>query len=118
MLTVTGTTPWTRHEMTFTTADDPEGRISFRISEALGSAWFDDVRLTEGTAAPRPQVFVREFRNGFVWIRPAVGQDFSDVTALEIPLKQPMRPLRADGRLESPVSAIQLRNGEAAILLP
>lgn len=117
MLTVTGTTAWTHHEMTFTTADDAEGRISFRISEALGTAWFDDLRLTEGTAAPRPQVFVREFSKGIVLIRPAVGMDFSDATALEIPLKQPLRPVRADGRLEDAVSSIQLRNGEAAILL-
>lgn len=38
MLTASGTTDWTRHEMSFPTSDDETGRISFRLSEALGSA--------------------------------------------------------------------------------
>jgi hypothetical protein len=116
MLTVSGTTNWTRHEMTFTTADDTEGRISLRISEALGTAWIDDVRLIEGASPAVTPIFVRDFTNGIVIVRPTGGADFVD-SAIELPLPTPLKPLRADGSLDASVSSISLRNGEAAILL-
>jgi hypothetical protein len=116
MLSVTGTTDWTRHEMAFTTADDAEGRISFRISEALGTAWIDDVRLTEGAPVPSPRVFAREFSKGLVIVRPPDGEDF-DSGALSLQLATPLKPLRSDGTREASVTAISLRKGEAAILL-
>lgn len=115
MLSVTGTADWTRHEMTFTTADDAEGRISFRISEALGTAWIDDVRLTEGAAAPSPRVFVREFSKGLVFIRPPDGSDLGDAMSFQLPTS--LKLLRSDGSMEVSVSSISLRKGEAAILL-
>lgn len=117
MLNAVGTTDWTLHEMTFTTADDAEGRISLRISESLGIAWFDDVRLIEGGRPPGPSVFVREFAKGIVLVRPPDGTDFTDPTEMRIPLPRRMKPLRADGHLEAETSSISLRNGEAAILL-
>jgi hypothetical protein len=117
MLSVTGTTDWTRHEMTFTTADDAEGRISFRISEALGTAWIDDVRLTEGAPPVVTPIFVREFTKGIVIVRPPDGTDFSDATNTQLQLPSSMQPLRADEVKDEPVSSITLRSGEAAILL-
>ncbi|MBU6300235.1 MAG: carbohydrate binding domain-containing protein [Verrucomicrobia bacterium] len=117
MLTVTGTTDWTRHEMSFTTADDEAGRISFRLSEALGTAWIDDLRLTEGAPAPVTPVFAREFTRGLVLVRPPAGPDLSAVPGMRLILPSPMKRLRADGRTEATVNSIQLRDGEAAILL-
>ena len=115
MLSVTGTAEWTRQEMSFTTTDDAEGRISFRISEALGAAWFDDVRLNEGASATSPQVFIRSFTKGIVFVRPPEGSDLGDSMAIQLPT--PLRLIRADGSREVTVSSITLRKGEAAILL-
>jgi len=116
MLSVTGTTDWTRHEMAFITSDDAEGRISFRISEALGTAWIDDVRLTEGASAPSSHVFAREFSKGLVIVRPADGADYESAP-IQLQLPTPLKPLRADGSRDAPMSSISLRNGEAAILM-
>ena len=116
MLTVSGTADWARHEMTFTTGDDTEGRISLRISEALGTAWIDDVRLTEGASPAVTPIFVREFTKGIVIVLPSDSTDFVD-SAIQLPLPTPMKPLRADGSLDASASSISLRNGEAVILL-
>jgi hypothetical protein len=102
--------------MTFTTGDDTEGRISLRISEALGTAWIDDVRLTEGASPAVTPIFVREFTKGVVIVLPSDSTDFVD-SAIQLPLPTPMKPLRADGILDASVSSISLRNGDAAILL-
>jgi len=117
MLSVLGTTDWTRHEMTFTTADDAEGRISFRISEAIGTAWFDDVRLIEGAPPDVPPIFVRAFTKGIVIVRPPKSLDFGDATAIQLPLRSPMLPLRPDCGKDALVTSISLRDGEAMILL-
>lgn len=117
MLTVAGTTDWARHEMTFVTADDAAGRISLRISEALGTAWIDDVRLTKGAAPPVPRIFVREFVKGLVFVRPPDGVDAEEVATVRLPTDARLRPLRADGGLDPPVSALGLRAGEAAIVV-
>lgn len=117
MMSVVGTTDWTRHEMTFVTAADAEGRISLRLSESLGTAWIDDVRLTKGATLPSPQIFVREFTRGLVLVRPPDGPDVEDVATVRLPEDRPLRPLRADGGLEPPVSRVPLRAGEAAILV-
>jgi len=117
MMSVVGTTDWTRHEMTFVTAADAEGRISLRLSESLGTAWIDDVRLTKGATLPSPQIFVREFTRGLVLVRPPDGPDVEDVATVLLPEYTPLRPLRADGGLEPPASRVPLRAGEAAILV-
>lgn len=117
MLTVSGTTDWTRHEMSFTTADDAEGRINFRISEALGTAWIDDVRLTEGVPAKVTPVFVREFAKGLVIVRPPEGEDFAEPSGIRLNLPSPMKPLLPDGTTAAATGSVDLKNGEAAILL-
>ena len=78
MLTVTQHDSLDRHKMTFTTAGDAEALVALL---KLGTAWFDDLRLTRGTAAPRPPSSFVKFSKGIVLVRPAVGMDFSDATA-------------------------------------
>lgn len=103
--------------MPFVTAADTEGESSLRLSKSLGTAWIDDVRLTKGATPPSPQIFVRECTRGLVLLRPPDGPDVEDVATVRLPEDRPLRPLRADGGLEPPVSRVPLRAGEAAILV-
>jgi len=114
MITVTGTSDWKEYRHVFTTAEDAEGRINFRIFGATGTAWFDDVQLVEG-AAIRWQVFSREFTKGLVLVKPNVGGPTGDETATAHKLPGAFRPLRADGSLGDVASEAKLRNAEAAI---
>jgi hypothetical protein len=103
--------------MSFTTADDAEGRINFRISEALGTAWIDDLRLTEGAPAKATPVFVREFAKGLVIVRPPEGTEFTGPSGIRLNLPSPMKPLLPDGTAAAATGSVDLKNGEAAILL-
>lgn len=116
MLTWTGTQDWTQQRLAFTTADDAEGRVNFRIFGASGSAWFDDIRLVEGVAL-KQQVFARRYTKGLVLVKPYVGGSFGDDTALTYKLAATYRPLQVDGTWGEPRGEILLRNGEAAVLL-
>ena len=43
------TTDWTYYSMQFTTGADPsKARMNFRLKDATGTAWFDDINLVEG----------------------------------------------------------------------
>jgi len=114
-ITVTGTEDWTRQVLCFSTGDDAEGRVNFRIYGATGTAWFDDMRLTEGTDAPW-KVPGRRFSGALVLVRPYCGGDW-EARGDPVDLPGPMRPLAADGSLGGSVPSISLRNGEAAITL-
>ncbi|MGD9497691.1 MAG: putative glycoside hydrolase [Armatimonadota bacterium] len=113
-----GTTDWTQVRQVFRTGDDAEGRVTFRIYGATGTAWFDDLRITEGAAAE--QVFLtRRFQRALVVVRPAMPAiGWGDDTAVNYPLPASYRPLRADGDLGDAAEAVTLRLGEAAILVP
>ncbi len=115
-ITITGTTGWKRYRQVFTTGDDATGRINFRMFDATGTAWFDDIELTEG-AIFTDAVFAREFTKGLVLIKPRSGGGYDDATASPVKLPAPLRPLRSDGTLGEQVTAVLLRNGEAAILM-
>lgn len=115
MLTWQGTRDWREQRMVFTTADDAEGRINFRIYGATGTAWFDSIRLVEG-AAVRQRVFARRYTKGLVLAKPYVGGPFSDETATTHKLPGQLRPLQVDGTLGAPVDQVTLRNAEAVIL--
>ena len=115
MITVTGTRDWARQVLCFTTGEDAEGRVNFRIYGATGTAWFDDIRLTEGTDAPW-KVLGRRFSGALVLVRPYCGGDW-EARGDPIALSGPMRPLAADGSPGAPVTSVSLRNGEAAILM-
>jgi len=113
-----GTNDWTPVSQVFRTGQDPHGRVTFRVYGSTGTAWFDDLRLTEGATAPQV-LLARHFANALVLLRPsmpALGWD--DETALDHPLDGSYRPLQADGTLGEPASVVRLRLGEAAILIP
>ena len=116
MISVTGTTGWKRYALCFTTGADAAGRINVRMYGATGTAWFDDVRLTEGGEMPW-KVLARDFTKALVLVKPYAGGPWSDATATEHVLTGAFRPLRADGSLGEPVRNLRLRGGEAAILL-
>jgi hypothetical protein len=68
------------------------------------------------------RVYARNFDRAVVLVRPIVGYDhqrYDDSTAITVPLPRGASwwPLRADGSLGDPVTAVTLRNPEAAILV-
>jgi hypothetical protein len=109
-----GTTEWKRYRQVFTTGDDATGRINFRMCGATGTAWFDDIELTEG-AVFTDAVFVREFTKALVFVKPRSVGGYGDETASPVKLPAALRPLRSDGTHGEPVTTLTLRNGEAAI---
>ena len=115
-ITVKGTSDWTRYRQTFTTGEDCEGRINFRMYGATGAAWFDDLQLVEG-AIFTETVFARRFTKGLVLVRPYAGGGYGDDTASPVQLPEALRPLHADGGVGKRTTQITLRNGEAAILV-
>ena len=115
MMTWTGTQDWSEQRLTFTTKDDPDGRINFRLYGAKGTVWFDDIRLVEGIAV-RQQVFARKYTKGLVIVKPNAGGSFANETASTHLLDGEFRPLHADGSLGKRIREVTLRNGEAVIL--
>ena len=70
----------------------------------------------------RYRVWAREYERALVLVRPAIewgANTFGDETAVGItlPTAERFRPLDANGRLSPAVGNIQLRTGEAAILI-
>ena len=116
MITVTGTTDWKQYSIGFATADDPEGRINFRMYGATGTVWFDDIVLVEGGETPW-KVFAREYTRALVLTKPSCSGKWDASTATEHKLPGAFRPLLADGSLGEPLTTISLRSGEGAILL-
>lgn len=115
MLTWDGTHDWTEQRLVLRTGDDGEGRINFRVYGASGTAWFDDLRLVEGTAVSQ-EVYARRYTKGLVLVKPYAGGSFGDETATVHRLPGEYRVLRADGTAGPPVREVTLRSGEAAIL--
>ena len=115
MLTWTGTGEWSEKRMAFTTGADAEGRITFRMYGATGTAWFDDIQLVEGVAV-KQRVFARRYTKGLVLVKPYIGGSFGDDTRTTHKLPGAFRPLRVDGTLGEPLREVTLRNAEAAIL--
>ncbi len=94
-----GTNDWTRATQTFTTGDDAEGRVNFRVYGSTGTAWFDDIRILEGAFGAKT-LHTRRFSKALVVVRPsqpAVG--WGDGTAIDYDLDGTYRPLQADGTL-------------------
>ncbi len=113
-----GTNDWTHVSQSFTTADDLEGRVNFRVYGSTGTAWFDDIRIVEGLFADTI-LYLRRFTNALVVVRPSLpAAGWGDETAIEHDLDRVYRPLQPDGTLGEPVQSIPLRLGEAAILIP
>ena len=106
-----GTTPWRRYASTFTTGDDPVGRINFRIY-SNGKGWFDDLQLVEGAFADST-LLARDYEKALVLVK--VGKLYDK--AETYPLPGTFRLLRFDKTLGPPINHISLRHGEAAILV-
>jgi len=111
-----GTHDWRFFSGVFKTGKDTRGRINFRICQATGTAWFDDISLVKGKFFSY-KVFGREFEKALVLVRPSAFISYDDSTARKFKLPAKMRPLKADGTLGEPTNSISLRNGEAAILI-
>lgn len=111
-----GTQDWKRMVHVFTTGDDADGRINFRVYGSTGTAWLDDIRLVEGSHGEW-QVWAREFERALVLVKPSAGGTFGDESASQHRLPAAMRPLHADGSLGQPLQEVTLRSGEAAILV-
>ncbi len=115
-LTWKGTHDWREMRTLFTTGTDAEGRISFRVYGATGTAWFDDIQLYEG-AVMRERIFARKYTRGLVLAKPYVGGPMGDETRTQHKLPGTFRPLKVDGTLGPPIGQVWLRSGEAAILV-
>ncbi len=111
-----GTNDWTYMSQTFSTGEDIEGRVNFRVYGSTGTVWFDDLRLVEGAHAD-VVVYSRRFENALVLVRPPVAAvGWGDDTAIEYELDGLYRPLDIDGVPGEPTRALSLRLGESAIL--
>lgn len=84
---LTGTHDWTFVEYTFTTGEDVEGRVNYRIHDGNGIAWFDYIVLTDNYNDP-----------------------------YEYQLDGYYYPVAADGSKGSAINTVTLREGEAVIL--
>jgi hypothetical protein len=70
----------------------------------------------------RYRVWARDYERALVLVRPVIewgSNSYGDETAVDValPWTERSRPLKVDGRLDSAVEGIQLRAGEAAILV-
>lgn len=101
---------WKLHTSSFITASDTDGRINFRLRES-GTAWFDALFLIEGDY----NVFARDYEEALVLVKPMPTTTSSFETVHTYNLSGKL--LRADGTLSGPITQLDLRNGEAAILI-
>jgi PKD repeat protein len=113
-INVYGTTDWAFYNMSFTTGSDTEGNIKYRIKHATGTAWFDDLHLTEGRLK-KYTVFTRDFQNATILLRTPLF--VGDNTTIAYNLDGYYRPLKTNGTLSKPVNTIELISGEGAILV-
>jgi hypothetical protein len=75
----------------------------------------------EGTGR-RYRIWAREYERALVLVRPVIewgSNDHGDATAVSVPLPatERFRPLQADGGVNAVVKGVELRAGEAAILV-
>lgn len=66
------------------------------------------------------KIFARQYTNALSLVRPRGGTtctDYSDATAVTVPLEAPMVMLKPDGTYSTPMSSVSIRNAEAVILV-
>ena len=87
----------------------------------LGRATGPPFAIADGQdpARNRYRVMARRYENGFAMVRNRVSEDQSlgPGTAVTVTLPFPMTPVDASGRIGAPVTKIEIRNGEGAIVL-
>jgi hypothetical protein len=104
---------WRHHAVTFTTAGDGEGRVSFRMRLATGTVWLDHLTLVEGEH-PDIVVMTRPFEKALVVARPYDG---TIEGPFEMSLPGLFRPIDSQGTAGGETGSVTLRPAEAAILL-
>ncbi len=110
---VTGTTDWAFYNTLFTTGEDAEGRINFRIMYGTGTAWFDDLHLTEGRYGGYI-VYGRDFENARVLVNTPyhVGDD----TVKQYDLDGTYHTVSIDGIPGPGRTSVSLPSGHGVIL--
>jgi len=66
------------------------------------------------------RIYARDYTFGRILVRPQDNydcDDYGDATAVEVPLDEPMRRLRADGTLSEPATSVLVRNSEGVVLV-
>ncbi len=66
-------------------------------------------------------IFARHYTKAYVLLRTRDDydcQDYTDATAVNVPLSSTMVMLEPDGTLSVPINSVAIRNGEAVILFP
>jgi hypothetical protein len=104
---------WRHHAVTFTTAGDGEGRVSFRMRLATGTMWLDHLTLVEGEH-PDIVVMTRPYEKALVVARPYDG---TIEGPFEMGLPGLFRPIDSQGTVGGEIGSVTLRPAEAAILL-
>ena len=72
-----------------------------------------------GCAAQGYSIFSRQYTNARILVRSRDGggcQDYTDTTAVTVPLDASMVMLEPDGTISAPITSVSIRNAEAVIL--
>jgi len=116
-ITIEGTRNWTKYSKTFKTGNNTvEGSVVFKIKGGAGKAWIDNVVLAEGDFN---KVLARNYQNALVLVKPRalITETLGDETRRTFQLDKYYKPLNLNGSLGSEINSVNLRNGEAAILI-
>jgi hypothetical protein len=113
MRSLKDTNDWTFLYCTFTTGNDVEGDIYFRIQFGTGTAWFDKIELREGI--PRI-VLGRKYSKALVLVRPRAEEKSDYQDRVKYKTRNIYHQISAGGSIDKPSNSVTLRSGEAAIL--
>jgi hypothetical protein len=112
-ITVNGTTDWTFYNMVFVTGADVAGRINFRIVFGTGTAWFDDLHLTEGRYGGYT-VYGRDFEHARVLVN--TPYHVGDETFRHYELDETYHAVNINGIPGPGTDRVSLGSGRGAIL--
>lgn len=111
------TEAWRFFSCVFKTGESGNVRINFRVRNAIGTAWFDNLFLVEGSY-PYGKVYSRTYEKGLVFVKIGANDNFArNDQAATIDLDDEYKLLRYDATLSEPVRKIKLINNEACILI-
>jgi hypothetical protein len=109
-------TQWSQH---FTAA------VNYNVGQPRGEWTLFTAGLDPSNRSLTYHVYARQYENALVYYKPLSYSPASGMkgslgggSATTIYLRGSYRPLHADGKLGGPVTSIQLRNGEGAVLVP
>jgi hypothetical protein len=106
-------TSWRTFELSgVSSGTDPAAMINFRVGEATGTVWLDDVKLQVGGA--RPDVWRRDFENGVTLVNPTEAAVRVSLAGTFRKIKGIQDPTVNDG---SVVSAVTIPAHDGLVLL-